>query len=65
MVMFDESISKIKHSLKEMYEDLIDNNTIDEYETKEETKKTAFVSAEEIIESATKQKNTARVHAVG
>ncbi|GHV83605.1 hypothetical protein AGMMS50212_09450 [Spirochaetia bacterium] len=61
----EDKTSLIKHSLKEMYEDLMDNNTIDEYEIKEETGKTVFVSAEEIIESATKQRNTDRVHASG
>ncbi|MGD9679506.1 MAG: DUF6290 family protein [Vulcanibacillus sp.] len=39
----------IKLSLKEMYEDFIDNKIIDDYEIKENKNKTSFVSAEEIL----------------
>ena len=39
----------IKHSLKEMYEDFIDNKLIDDYEIKEKKNKNSFISAEEIL----------------
>ena len=39
----------IKLSLKEMYEDFIDNKIIDDYEIKEKKNKSSFVSAEEIL----------------
>jgi phosphoribosylformylglycinamidine (FGAM) synthase PurS component len=42
----EDKSSLIKHSLKEMYEDLLDNNTIDEYEAK---KNNAFISGDEIL----------------
>jgi phosphoribosylformylglycinamidine (FGAM) synthase PurS component len=42
----EDKSSLIKHSLKEMYEDLLDNNTIDEYEAKENN---TFVSGDDIL----------------
>jgi hypothetical protein len=47
--------SLIKHSLKELYEDLIDKQMINEFETKE---KVNFVDSKEIINSM-KPKGTA------
>ena len=41
--------SLIKLSLKEMYEDFIDNKIIDNYEIKEKKNKCIFLSAEEIL----------------
>lgn len=39
----------IKLSLKEMYEDFIDNKIIDDYEIKENKNRTSFISSEEIL----------------
>jgi predicted transcriptional regulator len=44
----------IKHSLNDMYEDLIDRKVIEEYETKEKENKAAFVTSEEIIKKTSK-----------
>jgi len=41
--------SLIKLSLKEMYEDFVDNKIIDLYESKEKKNKSTFLSAEEIM----------------
>jgi len=41
--------SLIKLSLKEMYEDFVDNKIIDLYESKEKKNKSIFLSAEEIL----------------
>ena len=41
--------SLIKLSLKEMYEDFVDNKIIDIYESKEKKNKSIFLSAEEIF----------------
>jgi hypothetical protein len=41
--------SLIKLSLKEMYEDFVDNKIIDLYESKEKKNKSTFLSAEEIL----------------
>jgi hypothetical protein len=41
--------SLIKLSLKEMYEDFVDNKIIDIYESKEKKNKSIFLSAEEIL----------------
>ncbi|MCL1993905.1 MAG: DUF6290 family protein [Spirochaetes bacterium] len=41
--------SLIKHSLKELYEDIIDRQTIAEYELKE--KEVKFIDSSEIIKS--------------
>ena len=42
--------SLIKYSLKELYEDIIDNHFINEHETKEEKGKIKFVDSNEIID---------------
>ncbi len=41
--------SLIKLSLKEMYEDFVDNKIIDLYESKEKKNESIFLSAEEIL----------------
>ena len=41
--------SLIKLSLKEMYDDFVDNKIIDLYEAKEKKNKSIFLSAEEIL----------------
>ncbi len=43
--------SLIKHSLVEMYEDLIDRNVIERFEDNEMNKKSVFVSGDEVIAS--------------
>jgi hypothetical protein len=48
--VYDEDKSTlIKHSLKEMYEDIVDKKVVDEYEIKEQKKKPHFISSEEIM----------------
>jgi len=48
--VYDEDKSTlIKHSLKEMYEDIVDKKIIHDYEIKEQKKKPHFVSSEEIM----------------
>jgi hypothetical protein len=39
----------IKYSLKELYEDIIDKDIINEYETKEKKGKVKFVDSEDIM----------------
>jgi hypothetical protein len=41
--------SLIKHSLKELYEDIIDKQIIGEYESREKTGKINFVDSNKII----------------
>ena len=41
--------SLIKHSLKELYEDIIDKQIIHEFETKEKKDKIKFVDSRDII----------------
>ena len=48
--------SLIKYSLKELYEDIIDKQIIDEYEAKEKTGKIKFVSADKILKNLNAQK---------
>ena len=43
--------SLIKYSLKEMYEDLIDNRIIDQFEIEEDKKSLNLISAEDILKS--------------
>jgi len=43
--------SLIKYSLKEMYEDFLDNKIIDQYELEEAQKPLAFFRAEDILSS--------------
>lgn len=47
----EEKSSLIKHSLKDMYEDLIDRKAIDDFETKEKNEEVRFFSADEILAS--------------
>jgi len=48
--VYDEDKSTlIKHSLKEMYEDIVDKKIVDDYEIKEQKKKPHFISSEEIM----------------
>jgi len=49
--------SLIKYSLKELYEDIIDRQIIQEYETKEKKGKIKFVKSDEIIKMMTNQKS--------
>ena len=44
----EDKSNLIRHSLKEMYEDIIDRSIIDDYEKTEKKKKLKFVSADEI-----------------
>ena len=47
---FDEEKSTlIKHSLKEMFEDIVDNEVIDSFEKEEKKKKPSFINAEDIL----------------
>ena len=41
--------SLIKHSLKELYEDIIDRQVITEYELKEKQKERKFIKSDEIV----------------
>ena len=43
--------SLIKYSLKEMYEDFIDNKIIDQFEIEEDTNPPDFLSAADILKS--------------
>ena len=43
--------SLIKYSLKEMYEDFIDNRIIDQFEIEEDKKSINLISAEDILSS--------------
>ena len=47
----EEKSSLIKHSLKELYEDIIDRKIIDDFEIKELNKKVKFVSSQELLKS--------------
>ena len=49
--------SLIKHSLKELYEDIIDRQIITEYELKEKKGNAKFVNADEIIQLLKSQRN--------
>ncbi len=44
-----EKSSLIKHSLKEMYEDLIDRNIIESFENEEKKGKIKFVASNDIM----------------
>jgi predicted component of viral defense system (DUF524 family) len=50
--------SLIKYSLKELYEDIIDNQIITEFETMEKNSEVKFVDSNEIINMLQNQKNT-------
>ena len=43
--------SLIKYSLKEMYEDFIDNKVIDQFENEEKKQPLNFISAEDILKN--------------
>ena len=49
--------SLIKYSLEELYEDIIDKQFINEYETKEKKGKIKFVDSNEIISKIKNKKN--------
>jgi len=49
--------SLIKYSLKELYEDIIDKQTIAEYETKEKTGELKFVDTNSIMNMLKNQRN--------
>ena len=49
LVCDEDKSTLIKHSLKEMYEDIVDKKIIDDYEIKEQKKKPHFVSSDEIM----------------
>ena len=49
--------SLIKYSLKELYEDLIDKQIINEYETKEKKGKVKFVDSDKVINLIKGQKS--------
>jgi len=48
--------SLIKHSLRELYEDIIDRQIISEYENKEEKRKTNFIDSNEILKKINSKK---------
>ena len=50
--------SLIKYSLKELYEDIIDRQVINEYEKKEKKGKIKFIDSDEIIKMIKNQKNS-------
>jgi hypothetical protein len=45
----EDKSTLIKHSLKELYEDLEDKKVIDDYEDKEKKKKPVFISSNDIL----------------
>jgi hypothetical protein len=45
----EDKSTLIKHSIKDMYEDIIDNKVINEYEEKENKEKQIFISSEDIL----------------
>jgi predicted transcriptional regulator len=49
--------SLIKYSLKELYEDIVDKQIINEYETKEKKGKVKFVESKEIMNIIKNQRN--------
>jgi hypothetical protein len=50
--------SLLKYSLKELYEDIIDKQVIDEYEAKEKIEKIKFIDSGEIMNMIKMQKNS-------
>jgi hypothetical protein len=50
--------SLLKYSLKELYEDIIDKQIIDEYEAKEKTGEIKFIDSGEIMNMIKTQKNS-------
>jgi predicted DNA-binding protein len=49
--------SLIKYSLKELYEDIVDKQIINEYKSKEKKGKVKFVESKEIINIIKNQRN--------
>ena len=45
----EDKSTLIKHSLSEMYEDILDKKIIDNYEMKERKKEPHFISSDEIM----------------
>jgi len=50
--------SLIKYSLKELYEDIIDRQIINEYEAKEKNGEISFIDSNEIISMIENQRNS-------
>jgi hypothetical protein len=50
--------SLLKYSLKELYEDIIDKQIVDEYETNEKAGEIKFIDSDEIMNIIKKQKNS-------
>jgi hypothetical protein len=48
----------LKYSLKELYEDIIDKQVIDEYEAKEKAGEIKFIDSDEIMNMIKTQKNS-------
>ena len=48
----------IKHSLKELYEDIIDKQIINEYEAKEKKGKVKFIDSNEILKMIKTKKSS-------
>jgi predicted transcriptional regulator len=46
----EEKSTLIKHSINEMYEDIVDREVIRKYETKDKKKKTVFINSEAILQ---------------
>ena len=47
----EEKSSLIKHSLKELYEDIMDRKIIDSFEENERNKKVKFISSQELLKA--------------
>ena len=47
----EEKSSLIKHSLKELYEDIMDRKIIDSFEENEKNKKVKFISSQELLKA--------------
>jgi len=47
----EDKSTLIKHSLRELYEDLIDRNEIELFEKKEKQGKVEFISSDEILKN--------------
>jgi len=45
----EDKSTLIKHSLNEMYEDIVDKEAIEKFEKRKETKKPVFVQAQNIL----------------
>ena len=51
----EEKSTLIKHSLKEMFEDIVDNEVIDFFDKEEKKNTLSFVNAEDILKELAKE----------